>query len=35
MAYLKWILLAVCVGYVIWPLLGKRGGRPDKAGKRS
>jgi len=24
MSYLKWLLLLVCIGYVVWPLLSKR-----------
>lgn len=34
MAYLKWILLLVCVAYVVWPLLSRPRAVPGKERKR-
>jgi hypothetical protein len=35
MMYLKWMLLLVCVGLTLWPLLAGRPGHGGKEGERS
>ncbi len=35
MMYLRWILLLICAGLTLWPLLVQRADRGDKEGKPS
>jgi hypothetical protein len=33
--HLKWVLLLVCVAYVLWPLLSRQASRGGKRGELS